>query len=217
MQFTYMDEARAAEAEAALQAARAAGLAEYAELKEFLLFRTWRFGLLFSGYLLLSVSGEAAVAELVGAAASYGYLRWLMWDVDRIQPGDRMAWREAEAVDQPALRLLAKGLAAYSHALRPRLLVLCALVGACTAVNATDPADPPLGLVEIGCAVALLLKLYDDLKPKPKSAGELMRPRRPTLPDLPGADVSLDFLSSSAKQQAQAQQQETQQQQAQEE
>ena len=197
----YQSEAAAAEAAAAREAARAAGLAEYEELKQYLLFRTWRFGLLFAGYLLLAASAQvsfpgasggsqrqhgnlgssqsrslkhmhgwtctqtlhplplplpkAAVAELVGAAASYGYLRWLMRDVDSLAPGDPVALRLAEAVQPRPLRWLAKLGAAYSHALRPRLLVLVGLAAACAAVNAGgDPGDPPLGLVELGCCTA---------------------------------------------------------------
>ena len=52
--------------------------------------------------------------------------------------------------------------AGYSHALKPRLLVLCALVATCAAVNAAagDPNDPPLGLVEIGCAVGGFVLSY---------------------------------------------------------
>lgn len=56
----------AAAAEAAADAAWDQGMKEYAELQKWLLFRTWRFGLLFSGYLLLAASGEASRRELHG-------------------------------------------------------------------------------------------------------------------------------------------------------
>ena len=51
---------------------------------------------------------QAAACELVGAAASYGYLWWLMSDVDRLQPGDRIPLNEAEAIQQPLLRSVAR-------------------------------------------------------------------------------------------------------------
>lgn len=58
LQFVYQSEAAAAEAAAQSEAARAASLQEYERLKEYLLFRTWRFGMLFAGYLLLAASAE---------------------------------------------------------------------------------------------------------------------------------------------------------------
>jgi hypothetical protein len=48
-------------------------MAEYAALQEWLLFRTWRFGLLFSGYLLLAASGEVGAAA---AAVGVGGVVW---------------------------------------------------------------------------------------------------------------------------------------------
>lgn len=56
--FTYMSAEEAAAEEAASAAAWRQGMDEYAALQEWLLFRTWRFGLLFAGYLLLAASGE---------------------------------------------------------------------------------------------------------------------------------------------------------------
>ena len=40
---------------------------------------------------------QAAFCELVGAAAGYGYLKWLIADVDRYQPGDVIPARQAGA------------------------------------------------------------------------------------------------------------------------
>ena len=70
-EFVYMSAEEAAAAEAASAAAFAEGMAEYAALQEWLLFRTWRFGLLFSGYLLLAASGEVGAVGVgaVGAGA----------------------------------------------------------------------------------------------------------------------------------------------------
>lgn len=56
--FAYMSPADAAAAEAEAAAAWQAGMDEFAALQEWLLFRTWRFGVLFAGYLLLAASGE---------------------------------------------------------------------------------------------------------------------------------------------------------------
>lgn len=57
----------AAAAEAAADAAWEQGMKEYSDLQEWLLFRTWRFGLLFSGYLLIAASGE--VRNVAGCLA----------------------------------------------------------------------------------------------------------------------------------------------------
>ena len=58
MTFIYRSAEAAAAAAAASEAARLASLVEYEELQQWLLFRTWRFGLLFSGYLLFVASSE---------------------------------------------------------------------------------------------------------------------------------------------------------------
>lgn len=151
----------AAAAEAAADAAWEQGMKEFADLQEWLLFRTWRFGLLFSGYLLLAASGEArgrpgqlflqgcgcslggccwllasdavsllyrcpslplhpplmcrpfralqaAFCELIGTAAGYGYFKWLIADVSKLQPGDRIPMVEAGEVEHvPRTRLAA--------------------------------------------------------------------------------------------------------------
>lgn len=41
---------------------------------------------------------QAAFCELAGTAAGYGYLKWLIADVSRYQPGDRIPMREAGAL-----------------------------------------------------------------------------------------------------------------------
>ena len=61
--------------------------------------------------------------------------------------------------------------------------------------------------------VALLLKVYDDLKPKALSAEDLMKPRRPSLVQVPGEDVTLDFLSSSSEGKKEEEKQQQQQEQ----
>lgn len=68
-EFVYMNAEEAAAAEAASAAAFAEGMAEYAALQEWLLFRTWRFGLLFSGYLLLAASGEVGAGDVAAGVA----------------------------------------------------------------------------------------------------------------------------------------------------
>ncbi|PRW33204.1 hypothetical protein C2E21_7817 [Chlorella sorokiniana] len=199
MNFSYMSPEDAAAAEAAAEAAWQTGMKEYTDLQEWLLFRTWRFGLLFAGYLLLAASGEAAFCELIGTAVGYGYFKWLIADVDRYQPGDVIPVREADAIQQPFLRGAAKVAAAYRQALQPRLLVLPGLLAAAAAWNAAYPEDA-LGLVEQGCLVggflswkiALVLKIYEDLKPKPLTQEEIFRQARPMLvevEDAPAVDI----------------------------
>jgi hypothetical protein len=222
--FTYMGPADAAAAEAEAAAAWQAGMDDYTALQEWLLFRTWRFGVLFAGYLLLAASGEvsgsqlqrkppgsvnnihkqaapppgprrlgwphtrgctrfppgspprtpqAAFCELVGTAAGYGYLKWLISDVSRLQPGDAIPLRAAEAVEPRALRWAAKLAATYRHALQPRLLVLPGLAGAVAAWNAALP-DAQLGPVEQGCLLGGFLswKVRPHApSPRPRSCG----------------------------------------------
>ncbi|KAI7842538.1 hypothetical protein COHA_003775 [Chlorella ohadii] len=210
MEFSYMSAADAAEAEAAAEAAWQMGMQEYADLQEWLLFRTWRFGLLFAGYLLLAASGEAAFCELIGTAAGYGYFKWLIADVGRYQPGDVIPAREADAIQVPFLRGAAKVAAAYRQALQPRLLVLPGLLAAAAAWNAAFPEDA-LGPVEQGCLVggflswkiALVLKIYEDLKPKPLTQEEIFRQARPMLVEVEDAPA-LDLREISRRKAAEA-------------
>jgi hypothetical protein len=189
MDFLYLSPEAAAAADAASAAARGAGMAEYAALKETLLRRTWRFGALFAGYLLLGVSAESAAAELVGAAASYGYLRLLIADVDAFGPETAVPLKAAELVEMPLPRAGAKLLAAWAQAARPRLLVPVGLLAAAAAWNAAFP-DARLGLLEEGCLLggflayksALILKVYDDLRPRARSEAEMAAELRPEMP-----------------------------------
>lgn len=203
----------AAAAEAAADAAWEQGMKEFADLQEWLLFRTWRFGLLFSGYLLLAASGEAAFCELIGTAAGYGYFKWLIADVSKLQPGDRIPMVEAGKVEPQLARWGAKLLAAYRTALQPRLLVLPGLLAAAAAYNAAAGPEDQLGLVEQGCLlggflswkVALVLKIYEDLKPRPLTQEEILRQTRPTLVQV--EDVKLDLREIARKKAEEAPQQ----------
>ncbi|GAB4823706.1 hypothetical protein N2152v2_010752 [Parachlorella kessleri] len=192
----YLSAESAERIERELEEAREQGLTEYQELKGLLLRRTWRFGTLFALYLLLAASAEAAFCELVGAGASYGYLLLLFKDVDALQPGDTVYLREAETVKPEMMRSVAKWLASYRHALKPRLLVLVGLVAGMAAYNAAFP-EQPLSLVEEGCLVAgflsykvaLLQKVYDDLKPRAMTADQLLQQPRPMLPEVEDVEV----------------------------
>ncbi|KAL4439962.1 hypothetical protein ABPG75_002963 [Micractinium tetrahymenae] len=205
MEFVYMGAEEAAAAEAAAEAAWEQGMKEFADLQEWLLFRTWRFGLLFSGYLLFAASGEAAFCELLGAAAGYGYFKWLIADVSKLQPGDYIPMMEADKVEPQLARWAAKLFAAYRTALQPRLLVLPALLAAAAAYNAAAAPEDQLGLVEQGCLlggflswkVALVLKIYEDLKPRPLTEEEILRQQRPMLVEV--EDVKLDLRGIARK------------------
>lgn len=191
------------EEEQLCEATREEGMKEYAELKELLLARTWKFGALFSVYLLIVVSGEAAVAELFGNALGYLYLRLLMKEIDEIDPDTEVPMLAAEEIEPQFARQLAKLGAAYRQAIRSRLLIPIGLAAGSAAWNHVYP-ESQIGIVEEGCLlggflgykIALFLKVYDDLKPKILTEEELMRANRPVLEDL--EDVSLDFRKSKS-------------------
>jgi hypothetical protein len=202
MNFIYMNPEAVAKMERKLEEAREKSMQEYEDLKALLLRRTWRFGTAFSVYLLLTVSAEAAASELVGAAASYGYFLWLIRDVDAYGADTPVPMRAAEMVEPQFARTLAKIGAAYRMSFNPRLLVLIGLLGGCAAWNANFP-DMKLGMVEQGCLIggylsykiALILKIYDDLKPRPLTDEEMMQLSRPQLPEL--EDVPLNLMRPS--------------------
>lgn len=124
-------------------------------------------------------------------------------------------------------RNIAKVAAAYKQALfsSPRLLIPVALVASMAAINAISSssssssssdtlttvdsivsAGPVLDLVVQACGVggfilsfkiALVQQVYDELKPKPLSAEELMKASRPSMPDLP--DVKADIYGRNRR------------------
>ena len=186
--------------------AREEGLAEYRELKQMLLRRTWKFGALFSVYMFIVLPGSnASLMELFGAAAGYGYLLLLMNHVDSYNEDSDSPIFEAERIDSPLLRNLAKVGIGYRYSLNPRLLIPIGLAMGCFAYNRVLGSETPLGLVEEGCLlggflgykVALITKVYDDLKPKVLSAEELMKEKRPYLVQMEDVDDSLLWSSSS--------------------
>lgn len=186
--------------------AREQGLEEYRELKEMLLRRTWKFGALFSVYLFVVLPGSnASLMELFGAAAGYAYLLILMNHVDSYNEDSDTPIFEAERIDSPMLRNLAKVGVGYSYSLNPRLLIPTGLALGCFAYNSVFGDEAPLGLVEEGCLlggflgykIALITKVYDDLKPKVLSAEELMKEKRPDLVEVEEVDDSLLWSKSS--------------------
>jgi len=73
---------------------------EYAALKQQLLNNTRKSGGAIGLYLLLTVNGAAALAAMIGTAASYAYLVWLCRDVDNEKPTDTVPVWEANKVNQ---------------------------------------------------------------------------------------------------------------------
>jgi len=73
---------------------------EYAALKQQLLNNTRKSGGAIGLYLLLTVNGAAALAAMIGTAASYAYLVWLCRDVDNVKPTDTVPVWEANKVNQ---------------------------------------------------------------------------------------------------------------------
>eukprot|EP00775_Hariotina_reticulata_P010099 gene10099-10255_t len=140
-------------------------LQEYAALKQQLLNNTRKSGGAIGLYLLLTVNGAAALAAMIGTAASYTYLSWLCRDVDNVQPTDTVPIWEANKIENVLLRRAAKLKAAYQAALKPRLLVPVGLGLLIAVYNAV--ADEQLPLVYSGCLllgffshkVALVVKL----------------------------------------------------------
>ena len=165
----------------------------YAELKIRISRRARKAGAGLAAYLLLTVSGEAAAAALLGTAAGAAYLALLYRDTDALNTDSPVPLMAAQAEASPFARRVKVLGAAYWHALaNPRLGVVVALgaaVGAGTAASGRA-ADPPL--LEAGCLllgflsykIALLLELWDDLKPKVDPEAGL-RGVRPSIPDLP--------------------------------
>lgn len=180
------------------QRARQESLDEYEALKALLLKRTWRFGTLFSVYLLLAVSTESAFAELIGAATSYGYVLWLIRDIDAYGPDTQVPMRTAEALEQPVAKFFAKLIAGYRQSLTPRLLIPVGLVAGCAAWNTLVP-EFQLSIVDEGCMlggflsfkIALVLKIYDDLKPRALTEEEMLRASRPQLADIEDVPLRL--------------------------
>jgi hypothetical protein len=167
-------------------------MAAYAALKSRLSRRARKAGAGLAAYLLLTVSGTAAAAALAGTAAGAAYLALLYRDADALTAETAVPLMAAQAEPTPWLRAVKVLGAAYWHALaHPRLGIVVALGAAVSAgTAATGRSEPPL--VEAGCLllgflsykVALLLELWDDLKPKIDPEAGLRR-ARPTIPDLP--------------------------------
>lgn len=167
-------------------------MAAYADLKARLSRRARKAGAGLAAYLFLTVSGNAAAAALAGTAAGAAYLALLYRDADAITAETAVPLMAAQAEPQGWLRRVKVLAAAYYHALaNPRLGVVVAL-GAAVGLGsaATGRTEPPL--IEAGCLllgflsykIALLLELWDELKPKVDPEAGL-RPVRPAIPDLP--------------------------------
>lgn len=211
MAFSYMSPDVIQQLEQEREESRKQSMQEYQELKSTLLKRTWRFGTLFAVYLLLTVSSKAAFAELVGAAAGYGYFLWLMSDVDKYNEETIVPMREAEKIEPAILRNVAKLGAAYKQALTPRLLVPVGLVAACAAWNSTFPENT-IGIIEQGCMIggylsfktALILKVYDDLKPRALTQEEMLQNSRPELVEVEDVELKIKRPSERAAERAAA-------------
>jgi hypothetical protein len=167
-------------------------MAAYADLKTRLSRRARKAGAGLAAYLFLTVSGTAAACALAGTAAGAAYLALLYRDADALTPETAVPLMAAQAEPPGWVRRVKILGAAYWHALaNPRLGVLLAL-GASVRLGtvASGRTDPPL--IEAGCLllgflsykVALLLELWDELKPKVDPEAGL-RPARPAIPDLP--------------------------------
>ena len=139
--------------------------------------------------MLLTLSGEAALACLVGAAASALYLLWLFRDADALSEDSTVPVMAARQVEGSIPRGIAMTLAGLATGLSPRLLVPLSLGIAVWAVGKTTGEPLPLavdgGLILgfLSHKAGLVLEVWDELKPKvDPDAG--MRKERPRM-DLP--------------------------------
>ena len=196
--------------EAGFEASRQQGMKEYKELKDAYLRRTWKFGAFFAGYLLLGVSGEAAFAELIGAAFSCAYVYLLMRDVDAFDMDSKIPYRDALQQPEGVSRGIAKIVSGYQQALfsSPRLLVPCVLVAGMAAINSSalhNGQPAPISPVDEACAaagfisfkMAHVVQIYKELGPKALTEAELAREPPPKYEDLP--DVEFDFRTFGLK------------------
>eukprot|EP00892_Ulva_mutabilis_P003422 jgi/Ulvmu1/1451/UM011_0181.1 len=187
--FTYEPEAA--------EISREATMEEYLELKQFLLRRTQRSAGFVTVYLLLTVSGEAALCAALGGMAGYAYVAWLCADVDRISPNDEVPMVRANNIRDAWPRRFARVVAGIRQQLQPRLLVPVALGAAVWTFN-TQSGDQ-LTLTEQGSLLAGFfsfkiahgLLLYRELRPKFDS--EVQTRRIPKMDDI--EDVSFDIYA----------------------
>lgn len=165
---------------------RSKALADYAALKERISGRGRRFGAGLALYLLLTLSGEAALACLVGAAASAVYLLWLFRDADALNEDSTVPVMAARQVEGTIPRGVAMTLAGLATGLSPRLLVPISLGAGAWAVGKYVTGEPlPLavdgGLVLgfLSHKAGLVLEVWDELKPKvdPDAGLKKERPR----------------------------------------
>ena len=164
---------------------RAKALADYAALKDRISGRGRRFGAGLALYLLLTLSGEAALACLVGAAASALYLLWLFRDADALSEDSTVPVMAARQVEGAIPRGVAMTLAGLATGLSPRLLVPISLGAGAWAVGKVTGEPLPLavdgGLVLgfLSHKAGLILEVWDELKPKvdPDAGLKKERPR----------------------------------------
>lgn len=168
---------------------RAKALEEYAALKERISGRGRRFGAGLALYLLLTLSGESALACLVGMAASALYLLWLFRDADALSEDSTVPVMAARQVEGTVPRGVAMTLAGLATGLSPRLLVPISLGVGVWAVGKVNGEPLPLAvdggllLGFLSHKAGLILEIWDELKPKvDPDAG--LRQERPAL-DLP--------------------------------
>jgi hypothetical protein len=172
-----------------LEEERQRTLREYEDLKALIRRRTLRFGGALALYLFLVASAEAALCSLAGLAASLLYLQLLYRDVESYTADSPTPMLDADRArrSNPMQRNLTKVLLAYPQALRPRLLVLVALLGAATLYNSVAPEGfTRLTLVEEGA-------LLGECSPDPHS------PRTRHHPSLSISPSPSDPLTSPLK------------------
>jgi hypothetical protein len=164
---------------------RSRALADYAALKERISGRGRRFGAGLALYLLLTLSGESALACLVGAAASALYLLWLFRDADALGEDSTVPVRAARQVEGAIPRGIAMTLAGLATGLSPRLLVPIALGAGAWGLGKLNGEPLPLavdgGLILgfLSHKAGLVLEVWDELKPKvdPDAGLKKERPR----------------------------------------
>lgn len=64
------------------------------------------------------VHTQVAACSIVGSAGGYAYLRWLMWDVDRVKGTDPAPMVEVESMRPSPAKTLRRVLVGYRYWLR---------------------------------------------------------------------------------------------------
>ncbi|KAK9848561.1 hypothetical protein WJX84_009277 [Apatococcus fuscideae] len=159
-----------------------------------------------AAYIALTGTAQASLCCLGGLGAGLVYFELLKGQVESLKPGQRSPVLAAQEISVPPLKALALTLAAYSYAIRPRLVIPAALAAGVAAWN-SNGLGPKLGWGDdlaliigfLSFKAPLLLQLWDDNKPRVKSVEELRAARRPVFEPLEVDDTPFDLSKRTGR------------------